>query len=66
VVRDGVEGHVVPIRDVDALVDRIERLHADPDLRAAMSEAARRRALDFTWRAYRARVAAQLDAWLTA
>jgi hypothetical protein len=31
-----------------------------------MSEAARRRALDFTWRAYRARVAAQLDAWLTA
>ena len=66
VVRDGVEGHVVPIRDVDALVDRIERLHADPDLRAAMSEAARRRALDFTWRAYRGRVAAQLDAWLTA
>ncbi len=66
VVRDGVEGHVVPIRDVDALVDRIERLHADPGLRAAMSEAARRRALDFTWSAYRARVAAQLDAWLTA
>ena len=66
VVRDGVEGYVVPIRDVDALVGRIERLHADPALRAAMSEAARRRALEFTWAAYRRRVAAQLDAWLGA
>ena len=66
VVRDGIEGYVVPIRDVDALVDRIERLHADPALRAAMSGAARARALDFTWTAYRRRVAAQLDAWLRA
>ncbi len=66
VVRDGIEGYLVPIRDVDALVDRIERLHADPALRATMAEAARRRALDFTWIAYRRRVAAQLDAWLRA
>lgn len=64
VVRDGVEGFIVPIRDVDALVDRLERLHRAPDLRAAMSDAARARALDFTWAAYRKRVAAQLDSWL--
>jgi alpha-maltose-1-phosphate synthase len=64
VVRDGVEGFVVPIRDVDALVERIERLHRDPDLRRAMSEAARARARDFTWAHYRRRVATQLDAWL--
>jgi glycosyltransferase involved in cell wall biosynthesis len=65
VVRDGEEGYVVPIRDVDAIVDRVERLQRDPDLRAAMSLAARRRALDFTWDAYRTRVAAQLDRWLS-
>lgn len=64
VVRDGIEGYVVPIRDVDVLVERIERLHRDPGLRQAMGEAARARALDFTWAHYRRRVAAQLDAWL--
>jgi glycosyltransferase involved in cell wall biosynthesis len=64
VVRDGVEGFIVPIRDIDALVERIERFRRDPDLVATMGEAARRRALDFTWSAYRARVASQLDAWL--
>jgi starch synthase len=66
VVRDGVEGYVVPIRDVDTLVERIERLHRDPDLRHAMGDAARARALNFTWTHYRRRVAAQLDAWLAA
>lgn len=64
VVRDGVEGYVVPIRDVEALCERLVRLHRDPDLRQAMSQAARQRALDFTWAAYRRRIAAQLDAWL--
>ena len=64
VVRDGVEGHVVPIRDVDALAERIEALRADPTLRARMAEAARARALEFTWDAYRARVGAWLDSRL--
>jgi len=64
VVRDGIEGYVVPIRNVEALCERLERLHRDPDQRARMSEAARARALEFTWAAYRRRVAAQLDAWL--
>ena len=47
-------------------VRMIERLHADRALRAAMSQAARLRALEFTWTAYRRRVAMQLDAWLRA
>lgn len=66
VVRDGIEGYIVPIRDVDAMVDRIERLHSDPDLRHAMSEAARLRALDFTWSHYRRRISDQLGEWLAA
>lgn len=39
-VRDGVNGFVFPARDVDALAARLQRLADDPDLRAAMREAA--------------------------
>ena len=64
VVRDGVEGYIVPVRDVDALAERIERLRADLTLRARMAASARARALEFTWDAYRARVGAWLDSRL--
>jgi len=39
----GVEGFVVPVRDVAALTDRMQRLADDPALRSQMSEAALRR-----------------------
>jgi glycosyltransferase involved in cell wall biosynthesis len=61
VVRDGVEGFVVPIRDVDALAGRIARLADDSALRTRMAEAARARALEFTWDAYRARISSWLE-----
>jgi glycosyltransferase involved in cell wall biosynthesis len=37
---DGIEGFIVPIRDVDALADRMQRLADDPGLQRRMSEAA--------------------------
>lgn len=37
---DGVEGFIVPARDPEAIADRLVRLHDDPALRSAMSEAA--------------------------
>ena len=37
---DGMAGFVVPIRDVDALVERMERIVEEPGLQARMSEAA--------------------------
>ncbi len=43
-VVEGVTGHVVPPDDAEALADRIGRLLADDAVRAAMGEAARRRA----------------------
>lgn len=52
VVRDGVDGFVVSIRDVDAIAAGIERLRHDPDRRAAMARAARARAEQFTWDYY--------------
>ena len=61
VVRDGEEGFIVPIRDVEALMARIERLYRDPDLRATMGHKARARACDFTWSHYRARLNAYID-----
>jgi len=40
---DGIEGFIVPIRDVPALTDRMQRLADDPALQLKMSEAALRR-----------------------
>ena len=48
-VTNGVEGFVVPVRDIPALASRIEQLIGDPQLRTAMGNAARSRALrDFS------------------
>ncbi|MGH9420415.1 MAG: glycosyltransferase, partial [Thermoanaerobaculia bacterium] len=43
-VTNGVEGFVVPIRDINALADRIEQLAGDHELRHEMGAAARTRA----------------------
>ena len=40
---DGVEGFIVPDRDVDALAARLQLLADDPDLRQRMAAAARLR-----------------------
>jgi glycosyltransferase involved in cell wall biosynthesis len=56
IVRDGVDGFVVPIRDANAIVDRLDYLRANPQVRDDMGKNARERALAFTWDAYQARV----------
>jgi starch synthase len=66
VVRDSIDGYLVPPRDVEALTARIEQLYRDPALRAAMAVRARERALEFTWTAYRARLAALFDGFSAA
>jgi glycosyltransferase involved in cell wall biosynthesis len=57
VARDGIDGFLVPARDVDAIGERLALLHADPELRRRMG--ARGRELierEYTWRHYRERV----------
>ncbi len=49
VVRDGVEGLIVPIRDVDALAVALDQLRADERLRREMGKAARARVERYTW-----------------
>jgi len=57
VVRDGVEGYIVPIRDVEALQEKIQLLYENAELRQEMSRQARARAEEFTWAAYGRRLA---------
>jgi alpha-maltose-1-phosphate synthase len=57
-ITDGREGFIVPIREAEALAERLERWQRDPALCATMGEAARRRAATFTWPSYHAGVLA--------
>jgi glycosyltransferase involved in cell wall biosynthesis len=52
VVRDGVDGYIVPIRDPAAMADRLERLLGDRKLRSHMSANARARARQYSWTHY--------------
>jgi glycosyltransferase involved in cell wall biosynthesis len=52
IVRDGVDGFIVPIRDPEAIVERLEFLRANPGAKAEMGRSARARALEFTWETY--------------
>jgi hypothetical protein len=61
VVRDGIEGFVVPIRDPNAIAGRIEELAANPERRTRMGQDARLRARDFTLEAYGQRLLAALN-----
>ncbi len=63
-VRDGIEGKIVPIRSVEAIAEAILTLKNDADLRATLGRAARVRALGFTWGHYRDRLGPMLDGLL--
>ncbi len=56
VVRDGKEGFVVPIRDPDAIADRLQQFLEDRELLRAMSAQARRRSLEFSLDKYAQRL----------
>jgi glycosyltransferase involved in cell wall biosynthesis len=60
VITDGVDGFVVPIRDSDAIAERLRFLHASPTARARIGAAARRRAEDYSWERYGRRIVAAL------
>ncbi len=56
VVRDGIEGFVVPLRDPVALAESIERILADRHLRQSISVRARAQARNYTWERYEERL----------
>jgi len=61
VVRDGIDGFIVPSRDPEAITDRLERLRSDPALCAQMGRNAAARAACFTWATFARRAADLLE-----
>ena len=57
VINDGVEGFIIPIRDVAALKAKLEWCYSYPQELAEMGKAARRRAEQLTWANYRQKLA---------
>ncbi|MGY6529665.1 MAG: glycosyltransferase family 4 protein [Cyanobacterium sp.] len=52
VVRDGIDGFIVPEGDADALADKVQTLIENRELRDKMAISARERAKDYTWDKY--------------
>ena len=55
IVRDGVDGFLIPECDAQAVCERLDRLHRDRELCAWMGRNAAARASEFSWDAYTAR-----------
>jgi glycosyltransferase involved in cell wall biosynthesis len=66
VVRDGIEGLVVPSCNADAIADAIENIIESRECRSKMASAARRCARDFTWEKYGERLIAVIKRLLPA
>ncbi|MBE3557385.1 MAG: glycosyltransferase family 4 protein [Firmicutes bacterium] len=64
IVRDGIDGFLIPPRNVSAIVDRVEYLRAHQNLRFEMGQNARSRALQFTLESYRGHVVKLLRSWI--
>jgi glycosyltransferase involved in cell wall biosynthesis len=63
ILRDGIDGFLVPIRDADAIADKLLALHEDRALLQRMSHSARERAAQLDWEGCKSRtVAAVRDA----
>lgn len=59
-IREGVDGFVVPTRDVRALKERLTKLYENRSLCEEMGRNAKERAREFTWARYREKITAYL------
>ncbi|MDB9313246.1 glycosyltransferase family 4 protein [Spirulina sp. CS-785/01] len=66
IITDGVEGFIIPIRDVEALQDKLLWCHQHPQELAEMGQAARQRAEQLTWGLYRQRLKRTVEEILVA
>ena len=56
IVRDGVDGFIIPARDPDTIAEKLDLLHRDRALREQMGANAAQRAAEFGWSAYAEKV----------
>ena len=66
IITDGVEGFIIPIRDVEALKHKLEWCYSHPHELAEMGRAARRKAEELNWGLYRQRLANKVQSLLNA
>jgi hypothetical protein len=57
IIEDGTDGFMVPIRDPQAIAQKLEMLYQNPTLRTRIGRNAREKALRFGWDVYAARAA---------
>ncbi|MEP0886205.1 glycosyltransferase family 4 protein [Trichocoleus sp. ST-U3] len=61
IVTDGVEGFIIPVRDVEALKEKLEWCYTHPEELAHMGQAARYKAEQLTWQQYRLQLASKVQ-----
>lgn len=61
IVTDGVEGFIVPIRDIEALKEKLEWCYRHPLELDQMGRAARQKAEQLTWERYRHKLASKVQ-----
>lgn len=61
VIQDGVDGFIVPIRDVEAIKQRLVYLYENPAERLRMGRAARKKAEQYSWERYYTSIATALE-----
>lgn len=64
IITDGVEGFIIPIRDVEAIQAKLEWCYQHPEKLSEMGQAARKKAESSTWLTYRQKLAANVQALL--
>jgi len=52
IVEDGINGFLIPIRNIEALKEKIQYLYTHPDEKIIMGKAARKTAERYTWKRY--------------
>lgn len=57
IVRNNIDGFIIPIRDIDAIKEKILLLYNNKILRQKMAKSAREQAEKYSWEAYRKKVA---------
>lgn len=61
IVRDGMDGYIIPERDEEAICERLDHLYRHPELRRAMGRNAAARAREFSWQAFSSNAQHYLD-----
>jgi glycosyltransferase involved in cell wall biosynthesis len=65
-VEDGKAGYLIPIRDPQAIAEKLEILNRDRGLLASMGNAAKEKASQLTWATYRAKIAETVESLISA